>query len=94
MLIYSLCGAKIIKSVILFVSLQQNYHYFQKENMRTKRTITLFVLLILTIAASADTAEILRTETTKQTYACAFGIYGLAEHFRATGDRRSLAPSL
>lgn len=26
----------------------------------------------------------------KQTYATAFGIYGLAEHFRATGDRRSL----
>ena len=27
---------------------------------------------------------------TKQTYATAFGIYGLAEHFQATGDRRSL----
>lgn len=26
----------------------------------------------------------------KQTYATAFGIYGLAEHFRATGDRLSL----
>ena len=33
-------------------------------------------------------------ETTKQTYACAFGIYGLAEHFRATGDRRSLEAAL
>ena len=33
-------------------------------------------------------------ETTKQTYACAFGIYGLAEHFRATGDRRSLETAL
>ena len=29
-------------------------------------------------------------DATKQTYACAFGIYGLAEHFRATGDRKSL----
>ncbi|MCR4582678.1 MAG: AGE family epimerase/isomerase [Prevotella sp.] len=29
-------------------------------------------------------------DTTKQTYACAFAIYGLAEHFRATGDQRSL----
>lgn len=29
-------------------------------------------------------------DMTKQTYACAFGIYGLAEHFRATGDDRSL----
>ena len=27
---------------------------------------------------------------TKQTYANAFGIYGLAEHFQATGDRESL----
>ncbi len=166
---------------------------FTKEKMRTKRTVTLFVLLILTIAVNADTAEILRTETTKnlrenllpfwmektvdprggfygvvlndgrpiehapkgavlnariawtfsrayrqdglevykqmadraadyyirhfidpvyggvfwqldseghprettkQTYACAFGIYGLAEHFRATGDRRSLDAAL
>lgn len=31
---------------------------------------------------------------TKQTYACAFGIYGLAEHFRATGDRTSLEAAL
>lgn len=29
-------------------------------------------------------------DMTKQTYAAAFGIYGLAEHFRATGDTRSL----
>lgn len=29
-------------------------------------------------------------DTTKQTYAAAFGIYGLAEHFNATGDIRSL----
>jgi len=29
-------------------------------------------------------------DMTKQTYACAFGIYGLAEHFRATGNRQSL----
>lgn len=33
-------------------------------------------------------------DMTKQTYACAFGIYGLAEHFRATGDRRSLEAAL
>lgn len=33
-------------------------------------------------------------DATKQTYACAFGIYGLAEHFRATGDRRSLDTAL
>ena len=31
---------------------------------------------------------------TKQTYAAAFGIYGLAEHFRATGDERSLKAAL
>ena len=30
-------------------------------------------------------------ETVKQTYAIAFGIYGLSEHFRATGDPGSLA---
>ena len=30
-----------------------------------KRIVTLTVLLVLAIAASADTAEILRTETTK-----------------------------
>lgn len=29
-------------------------------------------------------------DTKKQFYAIAFAIYGLAEHFRATGDRRSL----
>lgn len=29
-------------------------------------------------------------DVTKQTYATAFGIYGLAEHFRATGNERSL----
>ena len=29
-------------------------------------------------------------DATKQTYATAFGIYGLAEHFRATGDPASL----
>lgn len=29
-------------------------------------------------------------DLTKQTYAASFGIYGLAEHFRATGDIRSL----
>ncbi|WP_028904402.1 MULTISPECIES: AGE family epimerase/isomerase [unclassified Prevotella] len=29
-------------------------------------------------------------DTTKQTYACAFGIYGLAEHYRATGSTNSL----
>ncbi len=29
-------------------------------------------------------------DMTKQTYAASFGIYGLAEHFRATGDVRSL----
>lgn len=29
-------------------------------------------------------------DMTKQTYASAFAIYGLAEHFRATGDARSL----
>ncbi len=29
-------------------------------------------------------------DVTKQTYAAAFGIYGLAEHFRATGDLSSL----
>ena len=33
-------------------------------------------------------------DATKQTYACAFGIYGLAEHFRATGDHRSLETAL
>ena len=33
-------------------------------------------------------------DATKQTYACAFGIYGLAEHFRATGDHRSLEAAL
>ena len=33
-------------------------------------------------------------DPTKQTYACAFGIYGLAEHFRATGDHRSLEAAL
>lgn len=33
-------------------------------------------------------------DATKQTYACAFGIYGLAEHFRATGSRRSLESAL
>lgn len=31
---------------------------------------------------------------TKQTYATAFGIYGLAEHFQATGDRRSLQAAI
>jgi len=31
---------------------------------------------------------------TKQTYACAFGIYGLAEHFRSTGNIRSLKNAL
>ena len=30
----------------------------------------------------------------KQTYAAAFGIYGLSEHFRATGDERSLEAAL
>lgn len=29
-------------------------------------------------------------DLTKQTYASAFGIYGLAEHFRATGNQSSL----
>ena len=29
-------------------------------------------------------------DASKQTYATAFAIYGLSEHFRATGDRRSL----
>lgn len=29
-------------------------------------------------------------DATKQSYATAFGIYGLSEHFRATGDRKSL----
>lgn len=38
----------------------------------------------------ALTSEGVAKNTTKQTYACAFGIYGLAEHFRATGDKRSL----
>lgn len=33
-------------------------------------------------------------DATKQTYACAFGIYGLSEHFRATGNRRSLDAAL
>jgi len=33
-------------------------------------------------------------DATKQTYACAFGIYGLAEHFRATGNRTSLDAAL
>ncbi|MBR6370265.1 MAG: AGE family epimerase/isomerase [Bacteroidaceae bacterium] len=31
---------------------------------------------------------------TKQTYATAFGIYGLAEHFQATGNRRSLQAAI
>lgn len=30
------------------------------------------------------------SDATKQTYAAAFGIYGLSEYFRATGDRESL----
>ncbi len=33
-------------------------------------------------------------DATKQTYATAFGIYGLAEHFRATGARKSLDAAL
>jgi len=33
-------------------------------------------------------------DPTKQTYASAYGIYGLAEHFRATGDHRSLEAAL
>lgn len=33
-------------------------------------------------------------EATKQTYACAFGIYGLAEHFRATGSQKSLEAAI
>jgi len=33
-------------------------------------------------------------DMTKQTYACAFGLYGLAEHFRATGGRQSLEAAL
>jgi len=33
-------------------------------------------------------------DATKQTYACAFGIYGLSEHFRATGNCRSLETAL
>lgn len=40
------------------------------------------------------TAEGVAKNTTKQTYACAFGIYGLAEHFWATGDKRSLEAAL
>jgi len=33
-------------------------------------------------------------DATKQTYACAFAIYGLAEHFRATGTQASLDAAL
>ncbi|MCR5131954.1 MAG: AGE family epimerase/isomerase [Prevotella sp.] len=33
-------------------------------------------------------------DASKQTYASAFGIYGLAEHFRATGNRQSLDAAL
>ncbi len=33
-------------------------------------------------------------DMTKQTYACAFGIYGLAEHFRATGCKKSLEAAI
>lgn len=33
-------------------------------------------------------------DLTKQTYATAFGIYGLAEHFRTTGDKKSLKSAL
>lgn len=33
-------------------------------------------------------------DATKQTYACAFGIYGLAEHFRSTGCKRSLQTAI
>ena len=33
-------------------------------------------------------------DATKQTYACAFGIYGLSEHFRATGEQKSLDAAL
>jgi len=33
-------------------------------------------------------------DDTKQTYACAFGIYGLSEHFRATGNQQSLEAAL
>ena len=35
-------------------------------------------------------AEGAMSDATKQTYAAAFGIYGLSEYFRATGDRESL----
>ena len=42
----------------------------------------------------ALTSEGVAKNTTKQTYACAFGIYGLAEHFRATGDKRSLEAAI
>lgn len=33
-------------------------------------------------------------DTDKQTYGCAFAIYGLAEHFRATGNRESLEKAI
>ena len=42
----------------------------------------------------ALTSEGVAKNTTKQTYASAFGIYGLAEHFRATGDKRSLEAAI
>lgn len=40
------------------------------------------------------TAEGYPKDDTKQTYGAAFGIYALAEHFRATGDERSLEAAL